>query len=127
MSVIRVAIIGLSADDPVVLRFTDNASLTAKLVFLMALALGNTTDFRSIQAVQLVLVVLLLVKILFRDRHQYIDAQGNQNWLFTVLTDVPTKDLIRRCCLIHLKNSSTDHRCLYIAVTESQAKNILSC
>ena len=38
-------------------------------------------------------------------------------WLFTAFSDVPKNRLIRRCCLIHLKKSSTDHRLLYNAQT----------
>ncbi len=36
-----------------------------------------------------------------------------QIWVFTALVLLPTKALMRRFCLIHLKNSSTCQRLLY--------------
>lgn len=35
--------------------------------------------------------------------------------VFTAFSLVPRNFLMRRCCLIHLKNSSTCQRCLYSA------------
>jgi hypothetical protein len=38
---------------------------------------------------------------------------ADQIWALTAFSDVPKKALMRRCCLIHLKNSSTCQRYLY--------------
>ena len=40
-------------------------------------------------------------------------------WVFTAFSEVLKNDLIRRCCLIHLKNSSTCHRWRYSSATVS--------
>ena len=37
-------------------------------------------------------------------------ASAIQIWVFTAFSEVPKKRLMRRCCLIHLKNSSTYQR-----------------
>jgi len=44
------------------------------------------------------------------------------------LADVPKKALIRRFCLIHLKNSSTCQRALYsrVIVSASSVKQLVS-
>ena len=42
-----------------------------------------------------------------------------QIWLLTAFSEVPKNDLIRRCCLIHLKNSSTCQRYRYSSATVS--------
>jgi len=36
-----------------------------------------------------------------------------QIWVFTAFSEVPKNRLMRRCCLIHLKNNSTCHRDRY--------------
>lgn len=38
-----------------------------------------------------------------------------QIWAFTAFSEVPKNFLMRRCCLIHLKNSSTCQCALYKA------------
>ena len=48
-----------------------------------------------------------------------------QIWVLTALAEVPMNRLIRRCCLIHLKNSSTCQRLLYVRAMVSAGRTKL--
>jgi hypothetical protein len=45
----------------------------------------------------------------FNNCHQTVRDDGDMYLFRTAFSDCPQKDLTRRCCLIHLKNSSTCH------------------
>ena len=54
----------------------------------------------------------------------YVDT-AHQICVFTAFSLVPRNRLIRRCCLIHLKNNSTCQRLLYSAAIVSAGKVVL--
>jgi adenosylhomocysteinase len=54
-----------------------------------------------------------------------VQATAHQICVFTAFSLVPRKRLMRRCCLIHLKNSSTCQRLLYSAAIVSAGSVVL--
>ena len=50
---------------------------------------------------------------------------ANQICVFTAFSLVPKNRLMRRCCLIHLKNSSTCQRLLYRARSSRPAERVV--
>ena len=66
------------------------------------------------------------VKFLFDDGDQHVGRHGaTQICVFTAFSLVAINRLIRRCCLIHLKNNSTCQRLLYKAAMVNAGNGML--
>ena len=49
------------------------------------------------------------LEVMFNDGNETVGDDGDMNRMRTAFSDSPQNLLTRRCCLIHLKNSSTCH------------------
>ena len=64
-AIVRIAMLGSNAHNPVAMARCDNDNFTAKFVSFVNLAFGNTLDFRRVNAVALAFVLLFLLMNLF--------------------------------------------------------------